>query len=412
MIVVFLAGALLLLLIFGYMYSRTWNRALSVRVSFARPHICLGERGELTEEIENRKRQAVPLVEIGFRIPTGLMFIDAENTQKSDYVYKRDLFAVEGMERIVRHYQVEGKKRGYYSPDQLSIHAPSVLFREEYIMDTPAGGFPGMYVYARQVDCSPVLRVLDAILGERESARRLYEDPFVFASIRQYTVHDPMKAINWKASAHTGELMVNTYASVTSLDISIYLDVSMDLNIPFSEDLRELAVSGAASLARNLAARQENVKLSVNISADAGKGPDEPSEEKDSAADQQDPGGEYVSFRIGRQADVLTQMEEYLASDFEKMDVMPFADMIGKTAREKRGRHADEVCVFFSAFDTPDIRRSMHDLLAQQGSGIFVTAVRSAEGRQAEREENLFILPFSDTQQGIPVRDDSDIISE
>ena len=395
MIAVFLAGALLLLLIYGYMYSRTWNRALSVRVSFARPHICLGERGELTEEIENRKRQAVPLVEIGFRIPTGLMFIDAENTQKSDYVYKRDLFAVEGMERIVRHYQVEGKKRGYYSPDQLSIHAPSVLFREEYIMDTPAGGFPGMYVYARQVDCSPVLRVLDAILGERESARRLYEDPFVFASIRQYTVHDPMKAINWKASAHTGELMVNTYASVTSLDISIYLDVSMDLNIPFSEDLRELAVSGAASLARNLAARQENVKLSVNISDGL-----------------QDHDGAYVSFRIGRQADVLTQMEEYLASDFEKMDVMPFADMIGKAAREKRGRHADEVCVFFSAFDTPEVRRSMHDLLAQQGSGIFVTAVRSAEGRQAEREENLFILPFSDTQQGIPVRDDSDIISE
>ena len=395
MIAVFLAGALLLLLIYGYMYSRIWNRALSVRVSFARPHICLGERGELTEEIENRKRQAVPLVEIGFRIPTGLMFIDAENTQKSDYVYKRDLFAVEGMERIVRHYQVEGKKRGYYSPDQLSIHAPSVLFREEYIMDTPAGGFPGMYVYARQVDCSPVLRVLDAILGERESARRLYEDPFVFASIRQYTVHDPMKAINWKASAHTGELMVNTYASVTSLDISIFLDVSMDQNIPFSEDLRELAVSGAASLARNLAARQENVKLSVNTSSGL-----------------QDHDGAYVSFRIGRQADVLTQMEEYLASDFEKMDVMPFADMIGKAAREMRGRHADEVCVFFSAFDTSDIRRSMHNLLAQQGSGIFVTAVRSAEGRQAEREENLFILPFSDTQQGVPVRDESDIISE
>ena len=119
-----------------------------------------------------------------------------------------------------------------------------------------------------------------------------------------------------------------------------------------------------------------------------------------------------MSFQIGRKADVLTAMEEFLASDFEKMDVMPFADMIGKAAREKRGRHADEVCVFFSAFDTPDIRRSMHNLLAQQGSGIFVTAVRSAEGRQAEREENLFILPFSDTQQGIPVRDDSDIVSD
>ena len=325
MIAVFLIGAGLLLLLYGYRYARTWPRALTVRVSFSRPHIFQGEQCELTEEIENRKRQAVPLTEIGFRLPRGVAFVDAENIQKSDYVYKRDLFAVEGMERIVRHYQVEGKKRGYYSPDQLSIHAPSVLFREEYIMDTPAGGFPGMYVYARQVDCSPVLRVLDAILGERESARRLYEDPFVFSSIRQYTPQDPMKAVNWKATARTGELMVNTFASVTSLDLSIFLDVSMDENIPFSEDLRELALCAAASLARNLASRQEAVKFYVNVA------------EKDRA---------YTSFTIGRSADALTQLEEFLASDFEKMNKISFSELIERTAGESRGRQTDRVCVF------------------------------------------------------------------
>jgi hypothetical protein len=248
-----------------------------------------------------------------------------------------------------------------------------------------------MYVYAGQVNLSPVLRVLDAILGERESARRMYEDPFSFASIRQYTAQDPMKVINWKASARAQELMVNTYASVTSPDLRIYLDVSMDENIPFSEDLRELAVSGAASLARELAARQENVSLSVNAVSD---------------------GGSYMSFQIGRKADVLTAMEEFLASDFEKMERMPYEDMLGKAVGENRAGHTDAVCVFFSAFDTPRIRRSMHDLLARQGSGLFVTAVRSAQGREAEREENLYILPFSDTQQGIPVQDDSDIISD
>ena len=391
MIAVFLAGAVLLLTVCGYVYSRIWHRALSVRVSFVQPHIFLGESGELTEEIENRKRQAVPLVEIGFRLPRGVAFTDAENIQKSDYVYKRDLFAVEGQERIVRHYKVEGRKRGYYAPDQLSVHAPSFLFRGDYIMDTPGDGSPGMYVYAGQVNLSPVLRVLDAILGERESARRMYEDPFSFASIRQYTAQDPMKVINWKTSARAQELMVNTYASVTSLDLRIYLDVSMDENIPFSEDLRELAVSGAASLARELAARQENVSLSVNAVSD---------------------GGSYMSFQIGRKADVLTAMEEFLASDFEKMERMPYEDMLGKAAGENRSGHTDAVCVFFSAFDTPKIRRSMHDLLARQGSGLFVTAVRSAQGREAEREENLYILPFSDTQQGIPVQDDSDIISD
>jgi hypothetical protein len=119
-----------------------------------------------------------------------------------------------------------------------------------------------------------------------------------------------------------------------------------------------------------------------------------------------------MSFQIGRKADVLTAMEEFLASDFEKMERMPYEDMLGKAAGENRSGHTDAVCVFFSAFDTPKIRRSMHDMLARQGSGLFVAAVRSAQGREAEREENLYILPFSDTQQGIPVQDDSDIISD
>ena len=376
MIAVFLIGAGLLLLLYGYRYARTWPRALTVRVSFSRPHIFQGEQCELTEEIENRKRQAVPLTEIGFRLPRGVAFVDAENIQKSDYVYKRDLFAVEGMERIVRRYQIEGMKRGYYCPDQLSIHAPSLLFRGDYILDEPdVGSLSGMYVYARQVDLRPVLRVLDSLLGERESARRLYEDPFVFSSIRQYTPQDPMKAVNWKATARTGELMVNTFASVTSLDLSIFLDVSMDENIPFSEDLRELALCAAASLARNLASRQEAVKFYVNIAA------------KDRG---------YTSFTIGRSADALTQLEEFLASDFEKMNKISFSEMIERTAGESAGRQTDWVCVFFSAFDTPAIRNSMLALLSGQQSGLFVTAVRSAQGRRMEQQENLYILPYAD----------------
>lgn len=378
MIAVFLGGAAVLLLLSSYIYSRTWSRALSVRVLFSQPHIYANECGELTEEIENRKKQSVPIVEIGFRIPMGLVFTDAENIQESDYVYKRDLFAVEGMERIVRHYQVRGLKRGYYRPDQLSIHAPSYFFRHEHWIETPpADHVNGMYVYARLVDCGAVIRMLDAILGERESMRRMYEDPLVFASIRQYTMQDPMKTINWKASAKTGELMVNTYASVTSLNVCIFLDVSADVNIRFSEDLRELAIAGAASLARDLAGRLESVSLVANVS---------------SAEDLP-----YSEFRIGRGGDALTGMEEFLASDRALSQVTGYADMLERIASEGRWRSRAEVYVFFSGTDTPLLRERMHRVLDGHGSGIFVPCVRSAGNRGQETEGDLFILPFSDT---------------
>lgn len=270
MIAVFLIGAAIVLLLHGFLYRRSWFRNLSVQVHFSRPHICAREVLELTEIIENRKKLALPIVEIGFRVPRGLHFEDAENTLVSDYVYKRDIFAVSGMERIVRRYHVTAQKRGFYSVSQLTCHVPSRLFSRIYMMDrSEQEEEAGLYVYAANVDCSMLMRSVEVILGEREISRRLYEDPFVFSSIRPYTMQDPMKAINWKATAKTGELMVNTYASSAAVRTKIFLDVSADPGTPFSDSLRELAIATAASVIRRLVKEQRDAELVVNCSAGA-----------------------------------------------------------------------------------------------------------------------------------------------
>ena len=76
----------------------------------------------------------------------------------------------------------------------------------------------------------------------------MLEDPFAFAAIRDYTPDDPMKTINWKASARTGSLMVNTFTSTVSSGVRVFLDVRMDPEQAYGEDLREDAVALAASL--------------------------------------------------------------------------------------------------------------------------------------------------------------------
>ena len=252
MIAVFLAGTGLILLLYGYRYSKIWARFLTVRVLFSQPHIYAGQTGELTEEIENRKKHPVPVVEIGFRVPKGIRFEGTENIQESDYVYKRDLFAIRGMERIVRRYRLTAHRRGYYTATQLSCHAPSFLFREDYILDRRVQeDVPGLYVYAPWVECGELLRAVEVILGSRESARRVLEDPFAFASIRDYTPEDPMKTINWKASARSGALKVNTYTSVQSEQVIVYLDPS-DTKIRKEPELVEECISVAAGICRAL----------------------------------------------------------------------------------------------------------------------------------------------------------------
>ena len=91
MIAVFLIGVAAVLLLHDYWYERNWSRSLSIRVLFSRPHVYAHEVLELTETIENRKKLPLPIIEIGFRLPRGLHFEDAENILESDYVYKRDL---------------------------------------------------------------------------------------------------------------------------------------------------------------------------------------------------------------------------------------------------------------------------------------------------------------------------------
>ncbi len=66
---------------------------------------------------------------------------------------------------------------------------------------------------------------------------------------------DPMKSINWKASARTGALMVNTFDSVRSQKAMIFLDVE-DRGILRYEDLVEESIALAATLMRRRLLRQ------------------------------------------------------------------------------------------------------------------------------------------------------------
>lgn len=418
MIAVFLIGAAVILLLYDISYSRSWIRALSVRVLFSQPHLYANETGELVEIIENRKRLALPILEIGFRVPRGLTFENTDNTLVSDYVYKRDVFAVSGMERIVRRYQISARKRGRYTVSQLSCHAPSRLFRRILMMDRMTQeNETVLYVYPARVNCSLLLRAVEVILGERESARRVYEDPFTFASIRPYTIYDAMKTINWKASAKAGELMVNTYASPAAISVHICLDVSADPHILFSDSFRELAIATAASLIRTLVTHQQDASLLVNcLTGSAARdhlSPEGPSQTAppsagsfhkrqagpfpgntsltDGSAKQTAP---CVRFLSCMGAEKLTAVEEFLTSDFDSAALIPFETMIASQAGTQRASAgSSEVFIFLTSSDSMQLRRHIHSLLGNRHSGILAVMSRTTDHFREQQEGNLHILP-------------------
>ena len=73
---------------------------------------------------------------------------------------------------------------------------------------------------------------------------RMYPDPFEFSGIRDYQRTDPMKHINWKASASAGRLMVNQHDSTTSAEVTVFLDV--EDTTPISELFRREKTSAGS----------------------------------------------------------------------------------------------------------------------------------------------------------------------
>ena len=111
MTLLFLALTGILFLLAARFYSNTWSRGVRIGVEFGQESIRVGEQTELVETVENHKRMPVAAMEVAFRVPKGLLFLDAENTVISDYVYKRDVFSMRGMEKIYRTYHLTGTQR-------------------------------------------------------------------------------------------------------------------------------------------------------------------------------------------------------------------------------------------------------------------------------------------------------------
>ena len=350
-------------------YERLWYRGLLLDLRFTPSFAYAGETVQLQEIVDNPKALPVPVLEAGFRTQKGLAFLQEDNTQTSDFIYRRDVFSLLGRERIIRTHTAECQKRGKYTFSQITLVSFAFFRSRKYVREH--AGTQELYVYARRTDISGILPVLDRVLGEKEAVRRFYEDPFAFSGIREYTVYDPMKQINWKATAKTGSLMVNTYASVQSEQVMIFLDVS-DPFIIRQEELVEESISLAATVFSVLSKRRILAGLCVNAK------PEE---------------GEDTFFRLSpaRGENQLRTAERFLTSDFTGSRLVPFSEMVHVTMTDQTagGRI---VPLFISKNADRALQDALISSLKGGEKGIWVIPVRKGSEMPLERRERLRLV--------------------
>ena len=330
MISLFFLSFLLLTVLWNRYYAAHWNRSLAVTLNLLQDFVYAGEQAKMTEQIENRKRLALPVLEVSFHVDKRLAFHDCENTNVSDFTYKRDIFALLGYQRVTRQLTLDCTHRGYYRIDQSYLASFSLLHHRRYSVDVPADA--QLYVYAARTNVTDILLTFERLMGSVQCSKRLLEDPFAYASIREYTITDPMKTINWKASARTGDLMVNTFESTHTEKVLLILDVE-DSGILKYEYLTEEAVCVAASLAQKMILRGMDVGLCTNI-ADA------------SGANAGCTTYTYLAPANGKKH--LTDIERLLARHRLGTKVLPLPTILDTFAGQSMDQTKDAVVIFIS----------------------------------------------------------------
>ena len=239
-------AAILLFLLQTVLIKKTWNKGLSVTLSFDQAELSAGQSGSISEVVTNNKIIPVPILHVKFSCDRAIRFVQVEDSARTDRTYKNDIFSLMFYQRITRTLPFTCRQRGYYTLESADLAAYPLFLQEALPMSLPQ--FSELYVFPEPADAERLMPVFRRLTGEIIVRRRLIPDPFAFSGIRDYTLQDPLKTVNWKASARTGALKVNTFDGTSGGRVCLITNLEDD-GVWKRTQLMEMTLSIACSLA-------------------------------------------------------------------------------------------------------------------------------------------------------------------
>lgn len=226
-------------------YSRLWYRNLHVDIKFEKKYIFQGETSTLLEVIENRKRLPLSMLKVKFKTDRHLIFESNKGSMTTDQFYRNDMFRIGWGERVTRTLEFTAGRRGYYTIAEASLIASDLLMTSMFFEDMPLNA--EIYVYPKPCDNEEFRISLTRLNGEVLTRRHLLEDPFEYRGIRDYQPFDPIRSVNWKATAKTGDLKVNQKNYTSLKNIRVFFNIQ-DNGILKKTDCVEEAIRIVAGL--------------------------------------------------------------------------------------------------------------------------------------------------------------------
>jgi uncharacterized protein (DUF58 family) len=239
-------GVAIIYLLIRAVYLRVWDRGLSVELAFGQHAVSEGQQATLKATVTNAKLLPLPVLMLRYKMNRGLRMGENANATVTDKLNVVEYFSVLGNERVVREQKVEATRRGCYHIDVLNLMMPQLISGQESFLVLPQD--TELIVYPKLLEIPEMWGICEKIIGDIVSRRRLFEDVFSFRGIRDYTRTDPLSAVNWKATARTGKMMVNLRDYTFGQEVRILLNLE-EPNYRYGEDVLENAIRIAATVA-------------------------------------------------------------------------------------------------------------------------------------------------------------------
>lgn len=250
--------------------TRFWSRHIFDRVTLSRSiennRVFLGEAATLSVSLENKKVLPLPWYE--WRLALGDTYkvegeaLSASVAPGSSWLVRRG--AMGWYQRHDWSFDLVAHDRGYHVVGPGSVRSADIL-----------GMFPSkttdestlfVTVFPRVVGMDELGLDSDRPMGERKGRNRLFEDPMRIAGLREYRPGDPMKRIDWKATARSGDLVSRVYepSATQQLYLLVNIDTLAHAWEGYLKDDLERTVSVAASLAVWAAGKRFSVGILAN----------------------------------------------------------------------------------------------------------------------------------------------------
>lgn len=250
--------------------ARLWARLslqdIAYRRELSETRAFVGETIELDVELVNDKFVPVPWVEVRELLPEETDVIGGR-TRASGLPQLNVLVrntSLRSHEKLLWPLKLVTTVRGYFrlGPTRLRSGDLFGFFDSERVFEHQ----DSIVVYPKTYPLPDLGLVSSRPFGERPGGNRIFEDPLRVIGVRDYSPGDPMKRVDWKATARMGRLQSRLYEPSRTQSVTVALNLTTVAQSweGFDPLLLERGVSVSASIAREVFERGLAVGLMAN----------------------------------------------------------------------------------------------------------------------------------------------------